>query len=67
MQKLEKFTERRSAFPECVGEWSTGSRQISPGEASQLREPETVGNICDIDDVGIGLAQRPADFLQPPQ
>src|SRR6516164_157267 len=42
-------------------------RPISPGEASQLREPETVGNICDIDDVGIGLAQCPADFLQPPQ
>src|SRR6516225_8071088 len=28
--EIGKFTKLRSTFPECVGEWSTGSRQISP-------------------------------------
>jgi len=31
------------------------------------RRPETIGNICDVDHVGISLTQRPADFLQPSQ
>jgi len=46
------------------GRWGLAKyRPISPGEAPQLREPETIGNICDVDHVRIGVAQHAADLL----
>src|SRR5689334_8277928 len=71
MQKLEKNSlggEARSRRTSERGRWGLAKCcPICPGEAPQLREPETLGNLCDVPCVGIGLTQCAADLSQPTQ
>src|SRR6516164_7216551 len=70
MQKLGKLQSGEPRFWDALesGRWGLAKRgPISSGKAPQLRETETVGNVPDVHDIGISVAQRAADFLQPTQ
>src|SRR6516225_2293977 len=70
MQKLGKLQSSEPRFWDALesGRWGLAKcRPISSGKAPQLRETETVGNFPDVHDIGIRVAQRATDFLQPTQ
>src|SRR6516162_4510570 len=67
-RKISRVGETRFRSALKSGRWCLAKcRPISPSEASQLRETETMCDICDVDHVRIGIAQHATDLFQPAQ